>query len=113
MELADSTWDAIHAGMIQATEGWGTATNLFRGFPVRVAGKTGTAEQITGRLSHSSFGGFAPYEEPKIAIYVTIPFGDTMVMRASATHIARDVIYAFLQPETTIERAAPINAIMR
>jgi penicillin-binding protein 2 len=113
MELSESTWDAIHAGMLATTEGWGTATNQFRGFPVRVAGKTGTAEEAGNRLDHSSFGGFAPYEDPQIAIYVTIPFGTTRVMPASATQIARDVIYAFLVPETSVEPPVPVNAIMR
>jgi len=111
--LSDSTWDAIHEGMRQATEGHGTAVNIFRGFPVRVGGKTGTAEQGEGRLSHSSFGGFAPFEDPQIAVYVTIPFGDTLVLTASATRIARSVLYAFLVPETSIERPIATNSIVR
>jgi penicillin-binding protein 2 len=113
MVLADSTWDAIHRGMIATTEGWGTATNHFRNFPFRVAGKTGTAEQVQTRPSHSSFGGFAPYEDPQIAIYVTIPFGDTRIVSASATQVARDVIYAFLTPDVSIERPLEVNAILR
>ena len=113
MEFADSTWDALHRGMIQTTEGWGTATSHFRNFPIRVAGKTGTAEQITGRPAHQAFGGFAPYEDPQIAIYVTIPFGTTRFMPASATQIARAVIYDFLSPDIQVERPIAVNDIMR
>ena len=115
MQLSDSTWEAIHQGMIWATEGHGTAFSQFRGrnFPIRVAGKTGTAQQAANRLDHSSFGGFAPFEDPQIAVYVTVPFGTTRVMPASATQIARDVIYAFLMKETTIERPTATNVLMR
>ena len=115
MQLSDSTWEAIQQGMIWTTEGNGTAFSQFRGrnFPIRVAGKTGTAQQTANRLDHSSFGGYAPFEDPQIAVYVTVPFGTTRVMPASATQIARDVIYAFLKPETTIERPVAVNALMR
>jgi len=113
MVISDSTWEAIQQGMLQTTEGRGTAINHFRGFPIQVAGKTGTAEQIGTRLSHTSFGGYAPFEDPQIAVYVTIPFGETSVMPAVSTLIARDVIYAFLMPETAIERPISVNAIMR
>jgi len=113
MNLSDSTWTAIQSGMLQTTEGWGTATNHFRGFPIQVAGKTGTAEQVGTRLSHTSFGGYAPFDNPQIAIYVTIPFGDTRVMPAASTQIARDVIHAFLLPEIETERATPFNAFIR
>ena len=111
MVISYSTWDAIQRGMLQTTEGWGTATNQFRGFPIRVAGKTGTGEQVGTRLSHSSFGGYAPFEDPQIAVYVTVPFGDTRVMPSAATQIARDVIYAFLVPEVKIERPVPVNSL--
>ena len=113
IETADSTWTAIHRGMLATTEGWGTAPSQFRGFPIRVAGKTGTAEQIQGRLAHSSFGAFAPYEDPQIAVYVTVPFGSTRVLSQVATQVARDVIYAFLVPEVNIERPVATNTLMR
>ena len=112
MQIEDDIWEVIQQGMLQATEGWGTATNHFRNFPIRVAGKTGTAEQVGTRLSHTSFGGYAPFENPQIAIYVTIPFGDTRVMPSASTLIARDVIYAFLMPDTT-EHTIPVNTLTR
>ena len=42
---------------------------------VNVAGKTGTAEQVSSRPNHALFIGYAPYEKPEIAITVKIPFG--------------------------------------
>ncbi|MCL1987998.1 MAG: penicillin-binding transpeptidase domain-containing protein [Firmicutes bacterium] len=113
MEMSEATWQTIQNGMIITTEGRGTATTHFRGFPIRVAAKTGTAEQAQTRPAHSSFGGFAPFENPEIAVYVMVPFGDTSAMSASATQIARDVIYAFLMPETTIEFPVARNVIVQ
>jgi len=112
MEISENTWAVIQQGMLQATER-GTAANQFRGFPIRVGGKTGTAEQTGTRLSHTSFGGYAPFDDPQIAVYVTIPFGDTRVMPAASTEIARDVIEVFLMRPITVEYPMPVNAIAR
>ena len=99
MVISDDIWEIVQQGMLEATRGWGTAAVPFRGFPIQVAGKTGTAEQDSTRLSHTSFGGYAPFDDPQIAVYVTIPFGATRAAPAASTLIARDVIYAFLVPE--------------
>ena len=113
MEISDDIWEVIQRGMLHTTtERGGTATNHFRNFPITVAGKTGTAEQMGTRLSHTSFGGYAPFDDPQIAIYVTIPFGDTRVMPAASTQIARDVIYAFLMPGM-VEHPMPNNGFTR
>jgi penicillin-binding protein 2 len=60
----------------------GTATHRFRGLPVTVAGKTGTAETVVGE-PHAWFAGYAPaepytapdgtvIEEPELAIVVMV-----------------------------------------
>ena len=115
MTMDPATWENIHLGMLWTTEGHGTAVRQFRGenFPISVGGKTGTAQQIANRPDHQSFGGFAPFDDPQIAVYVSLPFGTTRNMPASATQVARDVIYAFLMPEPSIERPSAVNAIMR
>ncbi|MCL2461056.1 MAG: penicillin-binding transpeptidase domain-containing protein, partial [Defluviitaleaceae bacterium] len=93
LPIADSTWDAIYQGMYDVIHGTsGTGYNTFKGLDIEVAGKTGTAQQITGRNDHSSFGGFAPYDDPQIAVYVMIPFGDTKANPAVSSQIARDMI---------------------
>ncbi|GAX90621.1 penicillin-binding protein 2 [Effusibacillus lacus] len=62
-------------GMWQVThEPYGTASYTFGKKPYNVAGKTGTAQ--TGRNTENYwFVGFAPYENPKIAIAVVVPEG--------------------------------------
>lgn len=62
-------------GMWQVThEPYGTASYMFSKKPYNVAGKTGTSE--TGRNTENYwFVGFAPYDNPKIAIAVVVPDG--------------------------------------
>jgi len=96
VSASPETFRHINEGLVMVTEHHqGTAVNIFSGFPMRVAGKTGTAQQITNRPSHTSFGGFAPFEDPQIAVYVIIPFSDTDTTSSPATQVARDVIGAF------------------
>jgi cell division protein FtsI/penicillin-binding protein 2 len=49
----------------------GTATFRFQGFPIKVAGKTGTA-QNEGELPHAWFVGYLPADKPEIAIVAMI-----------------------------------------
>ena len=113
IEVSASTWEAVQNGMLQATMGVGTAASQFRGFPIPVAGKTGTAEQVGSRPSHTSFGGYAPFDNPQIAIYVNIPFGAVRAMPSASTLIARDVIRVFLVPEVDIQQPVPYNTLVR
>jgi penicillin-binding protein 2 len=71
IELDRWVWDIIHAGMYRCVnEPGGTAlTARVRG--VRVAGKTGTAQNPHGK-DHAWFIGFAPDEHPRIAICVLV-----------------------------------------
>jgi peptidoglycan glycosyltransferase len=62
---------------------------------VRVAGKTGTA-QTTGAADHNWFIGFAPADDPKIAIAVFVANGGGTGGDVSAP-IARDVMQAYLE----------------
>lgn len=52
------------------------------------AGKTGTAEQSVNHPNHSLFIGYAPYEDPEIAVTVRIANGYTS---ANAASIAADI----------------------
>ncbi|MCL2854238.1 MAG: penicillin-binding transpeptidase domain-containing protein [Defluviitaleaceae bacterium] len=89
MNISDTHWNAIHEGMRMVTRSnIGTGRGIFAGFPMDVGIKSGTAE-ISGRASHSSYGGFAPLDNPQIAAYVMIPHGDQRLMSAISGHILR------------------------
>ncbi len=71
IKLSDHTWDLVREGMRRAVmepHGTGTAARIPG---IQVAGKTGTAQNPHGK-SHAWFMGFAPYEDPKIAICVLV-----------------------------------------
>lgn len=81
VELDDSTWNAVHKGMRQMV----TSKSYFNDVGVSVAGKTGTAQQVTNRGPHALFIGYAPYENPEIAICTRIAFGYTSSNAAEAS----------------------------
>jgi penicillin-binding protein 2 len=49
----------------------GTSSDVFKGFPIPVAGKTGTAEKGAGRPDQSWYLALAPYPNPKYVVAVT------------------------------------------
>jgi penicillin-binding protein A len=67
---------------------------------VRVAGKTGTAQQAEGRSPHAWFIGFAPAEDPQVAVAVVVEDGGSLGSEATggrlAAPVARDVMSAVL-----------------
>jgi penicillin-binding protein 2 len=71
IHLSDYAWDLVREGMRRAVEephGTGAAARIPG---VVVAGKTGTAQNPHGK-SHAWFIGFAPFDNPKIAICVLV-----------------------------------------
>ncbi len=113
-EIRPDILNSVYNGMLAVTGGIrGTATHVFRNFPIRVAGKTGTAQQISSRNDHSSFIGFAPYDNPQIAIYVSIPFGDTKVLSAPAAVIAKRVLTEYFKLDYQPERKSSSNIILK
>ena len=49
----------------------GTSTDVFKGFPIPVAGKTGTAQKGAGRPDQSWYVALAPYPNPRYVVAVT------------------------------------------
>ncbi|ABX41714.1 FtsW/RodA/SpoVE family cell cycle protein [Lachnoclostridium phytofermentans] len=72
----------------------GTGTRL-SGMKVSVAGKTGTADYEIGKPSHAWFVGFAPVENPQIAISVIVESSGTG--SKYAVPIAKKIIEAYFK----------------
>ena len=87
MEVKPENWDAVQQGMRGVIES-GSASRIFKGFEVNIAGKTGTAQESKTRANHAFFISFGPYESPKLAVTVNIPYGYTS---ANAASVAKDV----------------------
>ncbi len=97
IEMNDSYWDTIQAGMREMVQ----SHEAFKGFTgVAVAGKTGTTQITTSIPNHATFIGFAPYEEPEIGICVRIANGYTS---ANAAELARNVISYYYGIESVDE----------
>jgi penicillin-binding protein 2 len=85
-------FDVVKEGMFLVVNGHGTATHI-RLPDINIAGKTGTAQNPHGK-DHAWFVGFAPYENPKIAVAILVEnvgFGGT-----HAAPIAQKVIQTYL-----------------
>ena len=113
--IKQSVFDIVKNGMYLVVHGAGTATRL-KNPDYTIAGKTGTAQNPHGK-DHALFVGFAPYEDPKIAVCVVVEnvgFGGT-----HAAPIAKKLFdsYMFkqkteddqLQKLTSEERIAGVN----
>ncbi len=88
-------WDFLREAMIEVTshpgnlKERGTAYRAFKGFKIKVAGKTGTAE-VPGKTPHSWFIGYAPADNPKVVVLVLIENGGSGAL--SAAPIARKML---------------------
>jgi cell division protein FtsI/penicillin-binding protein 2 len=74
------------------TNGTGTAAAI-QG--INVCGKTGTAEHSESKNPHSWFIGFAPYENPQVAVAVIVEDGG--VGGGAAAKIAGQVMKATIK----------------
>lgn len=89
--LRPTVWDTVRRGLLGVTSR-GTAAGAFQGLPVKVAGKTGSAE--TGRgTTHSWFACYAPFDNPEIAIAVFVEEGGDGSVAAAP--LARKILEAY------------------
>ncbi|WP_411683079.1 penicillin-binding transpeptidase domain-containing protein [Clostridium thailandense] len=95
-DVKPETIEAVKAGMAAVNEK-GTAAEAFKGFPMQTAGKTGTAtisleQESFGRTDTAMYVGFAPLDQPKIAVCVMILDGGH---GSGAAYVARDIYEAY------------------
>lgn len=65
---------AVLEGMKGVTsESGGTAYSTFKNFEIEVGGKTGSAQ--AGNVTNAWFVGFAPFDDPEIAVVVLVENG--------------------------------------
>lgn len=107
IEFKQEHLQAVYDGMYLVTNGSrGTLRTAFNDLPVKVAAKTGTAEEDKNRSSHTWFVCFAPYDDPQIAITVMIPFGEGS--GTPAPEVAKAIIREYLGLDYT-----PANTTMK
>ena len=87
VKLSPYTW-AIKQGLYDAAnDPSGTSFPVFSGFPIKIAGKTGTAEAPTPTNSndHSWYASWAPYDHPKLVVVAMIEHGGFGAQAAAPT----------------------------
>lgn len=89
-------WTSIRNGMNLVVKN----TSAFRNFAINVAGKTGTAQQVSTRPNHALFVGYAPYEAPQISIATRIAYGYTS---SNAAAVSKNILSVYFGQQTVDE----------
>jgi len=119
----DQHWDAIHEAMYDVVHASnGTARRINRNLSYKIAGKTGTA-QVVGikqgaeydaealkerHRDHALFVGFAPYENPEIAVAIIVENGGSG--SSAAAPVARKLFDAHLLGEYLLDEEERVTA---
>ena len=97
IDVSKSTLDVVRRGLREAaSSSTGTSATVFGGYPVAVAGKTGTAEVWdNGRyVDYAWYASYAPFDDPK---YVTVVMvekgGHGGAVAAPATRLIYDALF--------------------
>ncbi|BAK56195.1 penicillin-binding protein [Candidatus Arthromitus sp. SFB-mouse-Japan] len=103
--LKSENVDAVIEGMRRVTRNGSTASVFTNGhyFPIETGGKTGTAtfkengmQERVGRAAYGVFVGFAPIDDPKIAVCVVIYDGGHGYF---SSYVARAIFEAYFKDE--------------
>ena len=86
--VSQKNLDIVKNGMLQVTQNEnGTANSMFGNYKIKVAAKTGTAENAGS--DHTTFICYAPYDDPEVAISVVIEHG---VKGKYSMQVAKDLL---------------------
>lgn len=89
LDISDETFDTIKKGMVSVVNGKDSSIKfLYANQGLKVAGKTGTAQENKNRPNHALFISYAPYDNPDITMTVVVRNGYTST---NAAEIARDI----------------------
>ena len=108
-KMSPETIAAVYDGMHQVTSAsGGSGVSAFRGFDIKVCGKTGTAEHETGGSSNGAFICFAPMDDPEIAVAV---YGEKAGSGAYMARVARAVLEAYFGADETSDAETYENKV--
>lgn len=93
--MSETNLSAVKEGMLSVTED-GTGRAALGDYPIKVGGKTGTS-QVEGKVDHSVFVAFAPFDKPEIAISVVLEHGNSGY---SAGSVVRDILDSYFYAES-------------
>lgn len=107
IQIDEEEMARIHEGMRQVSHTTeGTARYLFMEYPIEVGSKTGTTEAFYSGpiqyaqnepVTNATYIGFAPYDNPEIAVTVVIPYLEEDNWGRESTRVARKVMDAYFE----------------
>lgn len=104
LDVKDETFRLIKQGMQDVVNGKNSSIRfLYENQDLKVAGKTGTAQENTERPNHALFISYAPYDNPEITMTVVVPNGYTST---NAAEIARDIYKYYFNKTSKAEETA-------
>ena len=71
VELSSNIWSTVHEGMMLAGNSYSTIAKL----GLKIAAKSGTAQENTNEPDHSLLVTYSPYDDPQICVSVCIQHG--------------------------------------
>ena len=102
LDVSDTSYSLIKIGMRDVVYGKHSSINfLYKNQGIKVAGKTGTAQENKNRPNHALFISYAPYDDPEITMTVVVPNGYTS---SNAAEIARDIYKYYFGKATEEEK---------
>lgn len=113
IEISEENLDVIREGMRGVTsEAGGTAYSTFADFDMDIAGKTGSAQVVVDgkEEAHGWFAGFAPYDDPEIAVVVLIEKASSGGYTAATAKAIMEEYFGMNSEEVTEDKAAESGA---
>jgi len=102
VDISQSTLDVVRRGLYEAANSaTGTSSAVFAGYPVQVAGKTGTAE-VFGSGDYAWYASYAPANDPKYVVVVMVEQGGHGgTVAAPATRLIYDALFKLKSDKVT------------
>lgn len=114
LELDPDNLKIVQKAMQAVAEEGGTAARTFANYPIPIAAKTGTAQHAATKdleyngEDHAVFVGYAPADDPQIAIAIV---GECAGHGSEMAPIARDIFDAYFQGEDAVDTVAQENVL--
>jgi len=102
VDISQSTLDVVRRGLYEAANSMtGTSSAVFAGYPVEVAGKTGTAE-VFGSDDYAWYASYAPADDPRYAVVLMIEQGGHGgTVAAPAARLIYDALFKIKSEKVT------------
>ncbi|MCX7614152.1 MAG: penicillin-binding transpeptidase domain-containing protein [Clostridiales bacterium] len=107
ISMSQKNYEAIMKGMRSVAEN-GTAASVFRNYPIAVGGKTGSAQVYKGS-ANGIFVGFAPYDDPQIAVCIV---GENAGSGNRMANVAKDIFDYYFKTSGETSKISQENVLL-